>query len=408
MTSKILNYLFNDCDLNLVRQELMVKGRVQRTEPQVFDLLHYMLVHRDRLITHDDLIDAVWAGRVVSDSAVSARISAARHAVGDTGASQSVIKTVPRKGFRFIATVQEVTQATPDAESPAQPSDHADLGAEEHQTLRFCKSKDGTSIAFAISGQGPTLVRAGHWLTHLEQDWRSPIWRPFLNRLGSHYRVVRYDQRGNGLSDWNVSDFTLDRFVEDLEAVIDAGAIEQCLLYGTSQGVPIALAYAAKHPDRVERLILHGGYACGRLVRDNEAERQDGEAILTLMQHGWGKAGSPFLKAFATMFIPAATQQQTDSLVALQRLTTSGENALALRRAVDQFDVRDLLNRIHSPTLILHSRDDGVHPLEQGRVLAAGIAGSEFVLLDSSNHVILPQEPAWGVFFDELTRFTRQ
>lgn len=216
---------------------------------------------------------------------------------------------------------------------------------------------------------------------------------------------MRYDQRGNGLSDWEVSDFSLERFVEDLEAVVDACGIERFALYGTSQGAPIAVAYACRHPDRVSHLVLHGGYEAGRLVRATESERAQGEAILTLMRHGWGRASSPFIDAFATMFVPGGNRAQIDSLVELQRQTTSPENAVAIRAAVDRFDVSGLLERIRVPTMVIHARDDGVQPIEQGYRLASRIPDAEFLMLESRNHVILPEEKAWPVLFEGIERF---
>lgn len=400
-----MKYRFASCELDTKRHELMLDGTVVDIEPQVFDLLVYMLENRSRLITHDDLIQAVWRSRVVSDSAIAARISAARRAVGDSGSAQEVIKTIPRKGFKFVAEVRRFEGGQQHTDSGAVSAASSVAGRDGHQVVRFCRSADGARIAFAKTGSGPPLVRAGHWLTHLEHDWHSPIWRPFLDELGAQFSIVRYDQRGNGLSDWDVTDFSFHRFVEDLEAVVDEAGLERFVLYGTSQGAPIAIAYAVSHPEKVSRLILHGGYVQGRLVRQSEAEKEQGEAILKLIEHGWGKSGSPFLKAFTTMYIPNGTREQMDSLVALQRLTTKPDNAVRIRRAVDQFDVSDLLAQVSTPTLVTHARDDGVHPLDQGRALAAGIKHSEFVLLESDNHAILPQEPAWGRFFEELKRF---
>ncbi|MEE8273012.1 MAG: alpha/beta fold hydrolase [Alphaproteobacteria bacterium] len=385
--------------------ELVIDGRPKAVEPQVFDLLRHMVENAGRLVSHDDLIEAVWGGRIVSDAAISARISAARSAIGDDGTRQAMIKTVPRRGFRFVAEVRadggtETTVRTMPPSAESQPT-----SATGGQRIRFCTSDDGTRIAFATTGQGHPLVRAGHWLTHLEHDWHSPVWRPFLDEFGKDFRVTRYDQRGNGLSDWQVGDFSLARFVADLESVVDCAGLETFALYGSSQGAPIAIAYATRHPERVSRLILHGGYVRGRLVRGAVEEREQGEALLTLIRHGWGKPGSPFLKAFASMYIPDGTREQIDSLVDLQRQTTSPENAASLRAAVDSFDVGDLLDRVTVPTLVIHARNDGVQPLDQGRNLAAGIDGAEFVMLESANHVILRHEPAWRVLFDEIRGF---
>ena len=390
-----MSYRFNDCEIDPETHRLTAGGIVREVEPQVFDLLVFLARNPGRLISHDELIQEIWQGRIVSDSAISARISAARAAVGDDGKRQEVIKTVPRRGFQFIAVVEKSQgAAVSDGEGTAK------LVRRDGQRIRFCRSRDGTQIAHACVGQGYPLVRAGHWLTHLEHDWHSPIWRPFLDALSNRFQVTLYDQRGNGLSDWSVDEFSLDRFVDDLEAVIDAAGLDRFALYGTSQGAPISIAYAVRHPEKVSHLILHGGYAIGRLFRDSEAEREQGKALLTLIRHGWGKPGSAFIKSFASMYIPDGSSEQVASLADLQRVSTSAENAARLREAVDSFDVQTLLDKVRVPTLVIHARNDGIHPLSQGRMLAAGIPDAEFLMLESSNHTILEQEPAWSVLLN--------
>jgi pimeloyl-ACP methyl ester carboxylesterase len=394
-----MHYRFGDCELRPDSHELVVGGNTRTVEPQVFDMLLHLVRNAGTLVTQDDLINAVWNGRIVSDSAISARISAARAAIGDNGREQSIIKTVPRRGFRFVAPVETTEEPAPHS---------AASRADENQRIRFCRAPDGTRIAFATTGSGYPLLRAGHWLTHLEHDWNSPVWRPFLDRMGQDFEVTRYDQRGNGLSDWDIDEFSLDRFVDDLEAVADSAGLERFALYGTSQGAPIAVAYAVRHPERVSHLILHGGYVKGRMQRANQEEREQGEALLTLIRHGWGKPGSPFIQAFSSIYIPAGTREQIASLTELQRLTTSPDNAAQIRAAVDEFDVGDLIDRIAVPTLVIHARDDGVQPLDQGRELAAGINNAEFVMLDSPNHAILEQENAFEVLFRSIARFVKE
>jgi pimeloyl-ACP methyl ester carboxylesterase/DNA-binding winged helix-turn-helix (wHTH) protein len=395
-----MRYRFGQCELAPDTHELVVAGQARPIEPQVFDLLLHLVKARDRVVSPDELIEVVWKRRIVSDSAIGARVSAARAAIGDDGQRQDWIRTISRRGFRFVGTVEESGAAEATAVRSGAPGS-------DRQRVAFCRSADGTRIAYATSGDGVPLVKAGNWLTHLEHDWTSPVWRPMLDRLDASFRLVRYDQRGNGLSDWDVSDFSLERFVEDLAAVVDAAGLDRFPLYATSQGVPIAIGYAARHPDRVTRLILHGGYEKGRLLRMAESERAQGEAILTLIRHGWGKRDSPFIAAFASMFMPGGDREQIDSLADLQRRTTSPENAASIRAAIDRFDVSELLCRIEAPTLVIHARDDGIQPLEQGRQLAAGIRNAEFLMLDSANHIVLPQEDAWPLLFEALDRFAR-
>lgn len=401
-----MRYVFGDCELDASKHRLSVAGADRAVEPQVFDLLRHMLENPGRLITHDELIEKVWQGRIVSDSAISARISAARSAVGDDGTRQAVIKTVPRRGFQLVVDVQVVPEGSDASQTASKPvSDKLERPSAAGQRVRFCGSGDGTRIAYATTGKGYPLVRAGHWLTHLEHDWHSPIWRPILNELGESFQVTRYDQRGNGLWDWDVSDFSLDRCTEDLEAVVDASGVDRFALYGTSQGAPISVAYAVKHPERVSHLILHGGYAVGRLVRDSVEERESGQALLTLIRHNWGQTGTSFIKSFASMYIPDGLSEQVNSLAELQRLTTSPENAAGLRASVDSFDVADLLARVSVPTLVIHARNDGVQPLQEGRRVASGVRDAEFLMLESSGHVILDHEPAWNVLFGEIRDF---
>ena len=392
-----MRYKFGQCELAPAARELRVAGGLRPVEPQVFDLLHHLVKEHERVVPTDELIDVVWHGRIVSESAINSRISAARSAIGDDGQRQEWIKTVRGRGFRFIGAVTAVMPASGAGEAP-------ESSPSGRQRIAFCRSADETRIAYATMGNGYPMVKAGHWLTHLEHDMRNPIWRPFLDELGRRFQLVRYDQRGNGLSDWEVGDFGLDRFVDDLEAVVDSAGIDRFALYGMSQGVPIAIAYICRHPERVSHLILQGGYERGRLIR-SAAEREQAEAIITLIRHGWGKRDSAFIDAFTTMYIPGGDREQIDSVADLQRHSTSAANAAALRMAVDHFDVSALTGKVRVPTLVMHSRDDGVQPLEQARQIASRIPTAEFVLLESRNHVILPQEPAWRIMFNEIERF---
>lgn len=410
LKSVAMRYIIQDCELDTVNLEFRAGGEIRHLEPQVFDLIRYLIEHPDRLITRQELIDEIWRGRIVSEAAIGSRINAARKALGDDGTRQAVIRTVPRRGVRFVA---EVKRAAADETPTTSPSPHPEQRAaapespsELTQRLRFCRGHGGTRIAFGISGTGPTLVRVGHWLTHLEHDWHSPIWRPFLGRLGQSFTVVRYDQRGTGLSERDVADLSLDAFVADLEAVTTAPGLDPFALYATSQGVPVALEFAARHPDRLSCLVLHGGFYRGRLMRSPE-EREEGEAYLTLMRHGWAKDGSQFLRAFASIFAPDATPEQVRSLVDLQRISADRDTAVRLREAYDRLDVTRRLSGIETPTLVIHARSDGIHPLSQSLEMAAALPNAELAVLESRNHVMLENDPAWDEFFAALTRFAR-
>ncbi|PQO24010.1 hypothetical protein C2I36_05285 [Rhodobacteraceae bacterium WD3A24] len=388
-----MRYHFGECQLCTETFTLTVAGVPRPVEPQVFDLLHLLVKRAGTVVTHDDLIATIWNGRIVSDAAISSRISSARAAIDDNGARQDWIRTIPRRGFRFVGAVRTEGETSP----PAKPS--------EHQTIGFCHSDDGTRIAWARSGSGPPLVRAGHWLTHLEHDWKSPVWHPLLDEFSQHFTLWRYDQRGNGLSERAPANLSLEASVNDLVVVTEAVGIDRLTLYGTSQGAPVAIEYALRHPGRVARLILHGGFERGRRLRDSDGGADLSQAMATLIREGWGQPGSAFMRAFASIFIPGATKEQLDSLADLQRLCTDAETAARLRWAIDGYSVAGRLGAVRVPTLVLHARHDAVHPFEQGLALAAGIPGAEFMQLDSGNHVILPQEPAWNTLFGAIRRF---
>lgn len=408
-----MRYSFSTFELDTERHEFHADGELLALEPQVFDVLRHLIENHDRMVSRDDLIEAVWDGRIVSDATISARINAVRRALGDSGKTQDFIKTIPRRGFRFVAQVTIDGAEAPHGEAgPSAANTYGDVaevavGAspEAAQKIRFCRSADGARIAYATTGTGPPMVRVGHWMSHLELDWHNPLRRRMLAELGRTFALTRYDQRSQGLSDWSVDSLTLDSFVNDLEAVVDAAGLDTFALYGLSQGAPVGVAFAARHPDRVSALILHGGFVRGRMRREAESESEQGEAMVTLMRHGWGKEGSPFINAFTSMYMPDATHEQIQSAVELQRRTASPENAVKLRIAVDNFDVSELLDKIACPTLVIHARNDGVQPLDQGRELAAGIANSEFVMLESQNHVILPEEPAWPDLLEAIKSF---
>jgi pimeloyl-ACP methyl ester carboxylesterase/DNA-binding winged helix-turn-helix (wHTH) protein len=389
-------FVFGDYTLDASRRELKKKADLVAIEPQVFDLLLYLVENRDHVVSKDDLLAAVWGGRVVSESTLTSRINAARRAVGDSGAAQTVIRTIARKGFRFVAAVTATDE--PMVREPA-PSFSV------RQKIRFCTTADGTRIAYAVSGDGPPLVKTGNWLNHLEYDWESPVWRHVFEALSSGRRLIRYDARGNGLSDRNVSDFSLQAFVSDLEAVVKASGVGRFALLGVSQGCAVSVAYAVRHPERVSHLILYGGFARGWCRRGlPEVERQM-DALETLVREGWGRRNPAFRQLFTTIFMPDATAGQMQWFNELQRRTTSADNAARILRSVNHFDVDGLLARVAVPTLVLHCRGDSAQPFEEGRRLAAGIPGARFVALEGRNHLLLESDPAWSRLLEEVEAF---
>ena len=238
------------------------------------------------------------------------------------------------------------------------------------QEIHFCAAPDGVQIAYSSVGSGPPLVKAPNWMNHLEFDWQSPIWRHLLRELARDHTLVRFDQRANGLSDWEVEDISLDAFVSDLETVVDALGLERFPLFGISQGCAISIAYANRNPGRVSHLVLYGGFARGRLRRGSQVEKEQAEAMHTLIRLGWGQDNPAFRQMFTSAFVPGGTREQMEWFNELQRISVSPENAVRIRKVTDEFEVMELLPRVNVPTLVLHCRGDAIAPFTEGRRLS--------------------------------------
>ena len=274
------------------------------------------------------------------------------------------------------------------------------------QEIQFCQTRDGVQLAYSRMGNGPPLVKTGNWMTHLEFDFESPIWQHLYWELSRDHTLIRYDARGNGLSDRNVQDVSFESFVGDLEVVVDAAGLNRFALLGISQGCAVSIAYAVRHPERVTHLILFGGYAVGWAKRSRSAaEKEQDEAMLTLMRLGWGQENPTFRQLFTSQFIPGGSKAQADWFNELQRISTSPEDAVRNLIANGDTDVTALLAQVSVPTLVMHSRGDARVPFDLGRRLAAGIPGARFVPLASGNHLILEDEPAFPRFLQEIRTF---
>ena len=261
-------------------------------------------------------------------------------------------------------------------------------------------------LAYAIAGSGPPLVKTGNWLHHLEYDWESPVWRHVLRGLSGDYTLIRYDARGNGMSDWDVGELSLDAWVSDLETVVDAVGIQRFPLLGISQGCAVSVAYAVRHPERVSHLVLYGGYTLGAKRRTPQ-DRDKRNAMLTLARLEWGADNPAFRQLFTGNFVPGATREQAEFFNELQRRTTSPECAARYMDTTGDFDITDLLSKVSAPTLVMHVRGDLMVPLEEGKALAAGIRGARFVSVQGHNHFFLEDEPASERFFEEIKPFLR-
>jgi pimeloyl-ACP methyl ester carboxylesterase/DNA-binding winged helix-turn-helix (wHTH) protein len=380
-------FRFESCELDVARYTLSRDGEAVHVAPRVFDLLQHLLRNRARVVPKDELLDALWGSRFVSETALTTALRSVRAAIGDSGEEQRLIRTVHGRGYQFVGVVDAREDAGRVPGAGADP---------ERQSIRFCTADDGTRIAWATTGSGPVLLKAANWLSHLDLEWRSPVWGHWVKGLAANRTVIRYDERGCGLSDWEVPNFGFDAWVSDLETVVDAAGLDTFPLLGVSQGGAVAIAYAARHPERVSKLILIGAYARGRGVRaKTEDERAAAAMDLELARLGWGHQDPSYLRVFASQFTPDGSSQDWDEFIDYQRSTAPPEKGARFLEEFARIDVSATAPQVRCPTLILHSRDDRRVPSSQASELATLIRDSRLVLLDSSNHLLGAAEPAW-------------
>ena len=397
-----MRYSFGDLVLDTERFLLERGGEPQHVQPQVFDVLSHLVANRSRVVPKTELLDTVWGDRFVSESTLTSRIKAARRVVGDDGITQKVIKTVHGRGYRWVADVGELAEPSGIGTGHRLEPPQRKL----EQRIRFCRTSDGERLAYATVGEGPPLVRAAHWITHLDYEWASPVWQHWMEGLSRQRTLVRYDERGCGLSDHDPYDVSLESFVQDLETVVDDLGLERFPLMGLSQGGPVAIEYAHRHPERVSRLILVGAFVKGRRARSfTPQHHREFEMQRELIRLGWGRDEHSFRLYFSSVFMPDADPQLWTDFAELMRRTTSAENALRLFDACLDMDVTQAAAALDLPTLILHGRDDMRIPFEQGVSLASLIRGSRLVPLDTQNHLLRPDEPAWNHLLEEVGPF---
>lgn len=368
---------------------------------KAFDTLCLLVARHGKLVSKQDLMSAVWPETTVEENSLDRNISALRKALGEQANGKSFIETVPRVGYRFIAPVTEITSK---GAGPTPERRH--VGSRARQQIRFCSTRDGVRIAWADVGSGYPLVKAANWLNHLDHEWESPVWRHWIAELTQHHRFVRYDERGNGLSDWEVKEISAEVWVQDLETVVEAAGIDRFALMGISQGGAPAIMYAVKHPERVSHLILVGAYSRGFEHRDNPEALTARRAFETLVRLDWGTKNPAFSFNFADLYMPQnATPEHQEWFNDLRRVSASPENAARIMEACDKINVRALLPSVSVPTIVFHSDGDRAVPSDEGRILAAEIPNARFVPLSSANHLLLADEPSWGVFVEELGIF---
>jgi DNA-binding winged helix-turn-helix (wHTH) protein/pimeloyl-ACP methyl ester carboxylesterase len=396
-------YEFGNFRLDLRERRLLRDGHPIPLTTKVFETLGVLIARSGRLLTKDELMQHIWPDTVVEENNLNHNISVLRRALGEQASGPRFIETVPRVGYRFVAPVKQSGSAAAGSslEPPPPPASATTL----RQEIRFCASSDRTRIAYSTTGTGPPLAKAAHWLSHIEYEWDSPVWRHWIREISQRHLLVRWDERGCGLSDWNAEDLSLDAWVRDQETVVDALGLERFALLGISQGGAVAAAYAARHPERVSHLVLCGSYTRGWRHRADPLDVEARTALLNLTRLGWGQNNPTFRQLFTSRFIPDAGPAEMAWFNDLQRVSTSPESAARMMEAFSRLDVRPLLPDIRVPTIVFHSQHDGVVPFDEGRLMAAGIRGSTFVPLPSRNHLLLEREPAWPIFLAKLGAF---
>lgn len=398
-------YRFNQCTLDTERYQLSLRDKPVSVEPLVFDLLVYLVENRDRVVSREELLANLWEGKVVTDSALGARLKDARKAVQDSGSKQAVIKTFHSRGYQFIAKTAEVTAnlATPES----QESSKVEIGLADQSPVRFCSSADGVSIAHTEVGEGYPLVAVGSWMSHLEEDWSNPTWKHYLSNLARDFTVIRYDQRGNGMSDWDNVDISFDKMADDLKAVIDCYDYEKVALFGPSQAASVSIAYAQRFPEKVSHLILFGAYARGRCKRGNPEGIEESNALVTLIRQSWGQDNPMVRQIMTSLFMPDASPEESNWFNEFQKTCGPGENLARFRELFDGIDVSSLLAEINIPTLVVHCVGDSVAPLSEGRLIASRIPDARLVTLNSNNHMVFENEPGFQRFIDAVRDFMK-
>lgn len=385
-----------------IRERRLTRGlRVVPLRGKLFDTLAILVENAGRLITKDELLDAIWPETAVGEGNLNHNVSLLRKSLGEKATGQKYIETVPRVGYRFVASVEGASGTI----GPVFPHPNQTRAARARQEIGCCLTRDGIRLAYATSGDGPPLVRTAHALSHIDLEWDNPVWRHWWTALSAHHRLVRYDDRGSGLSQRDVPDVTFEKWVQDLETVVDAVSLDRFALLGFSRGGPVALAYTVKHPERVTRLVLSGAPAAGanHLATAEEAEAR--RAMTSLTRLGWCLKYADFRNLVTRRLVSDAAPEHARGCGELLRACTSPELAARLMEQEDEIDIRPLLPQVRVPTLIMHGDRDEAVPAEQGRTLAAGIAGARYVSLPTANHFIVEDDRAWPLLLEELGRF---
>jgi pimeloyl-ACP methyl ester carboxylesterase/DNA-binding winged helix-turn-helix (wHTH) protein len=390
-------YFFSSYFLDVDERRLLRDNEEVRLRGKLFDTLRVLVENAGKLVRKDAFMESVWPDSVVEDNNLDYCISQLRKLFHP----EKYIETVPRHGYRFVAPIRDIVSAS----SRAVPAGGQPITPLPRQDVRFSVTADGVRLAWASTGDGPPLVKASNWLTHLDFEWGSPIWQHWWTELSKHHRLIRYDERGNGMSQRDVPHVSFDTWVRDLETVVDAAGLDRFSLLGISRGGAIAIAYTVKHPERVNKLVLYGAFPMGLYHYGSPEELEARRALISLTRLGWGLHDAAFCRMFTNRFMPNSTPVHENWFDDLQRVSTSAENAARLMDVDSGIDVRGLLRQVQVPTLVLHCDRDKVVSPEHGRQLAAEIPNARYASIPSANHLLLAEEPAWEILLQELSAF---
>lgn len=382
-------YAFDRFRLDVRERRLWRDDELVPLRDRVFDTLVLLVEGAGSLQTQQELLDKLWPDVSVEPNNLQHNISVLRKALAGSSVQ---IETLRGRGYRLLAEVERASAANR-------------VESSKPQSIHFCRTSDDVRLAWAELGEGSPVVKAGNWCGHLELDRSSLVWHHIVGSLSRSRRLVRYDARGNGLSDHDVPEVNFERWVGDLATVVDAAELDRFPLVGVSQGASVAAAYAARHPDRVSALVLICGLVRGWRIKQLPRVTRHFEALLSLMEGGWGQDNPAFRQIFSMAFFPDASQQELDGFNELQRRSATPQNAIRILSTIGDIDLRPEISKVRAPTLVIHGRNDLVIPFSDGKELAAGISGARFVPLETKSHIPLARDPAWGRMEAEIQRF---
>lgn len=397
-------YRFGEFELDLRLFELRHDGAACAMEPQVFDVLSYLVRNHDRMVPKDELIEHVWPEKYVSEAALASRVMAARKVLGDTGREQRFIKTVHGRGFRFVGNVRvEGDAAAGDAESGTT----EDPQAEPEPSMpgvQYAQTRDGLSIAYSVTGEGPPLIRVLGWFTHIDMEWRWAKGRRFWERLAQRHTLVRYDGRGMGLSQ-PAEHFSTESRALDLEAVVEATGFERFALLGMSEGVYAAVHYAARHPERVTHLITYGGGVSAGIA-ETEAWTEQTELFVRIIRQGWATETPAYRQLFASLFLgPGATAEDVQYFCEMQRVSASADRAAHYLASLVEDGVEESARAVRVPTMVVHRPKEALIPFSRSQRLAALIPGARLRTLEGDNHWLLIDDAGAPDFVRAIEEF---